>query len=378
MSSARDALKRSPLPDALRALALLSVLVVNAAGYLVAPWGALLGERSPTGSALASTVQALVAALLQGKGYPLLAFLFGMGLWLAQRGRAAPVAHQRGVARQKKLLKLGVLHGVLVYFGDILTMYALVGWHLLARVHEPWASLRKRLRRAFWWALGVTLLSVVAMGLIAAQAGLAGEAAPSPEPTLAGARHGLEFVSINASAYLMLQLGALLLFWPVLRLCMLCGVAAARLRLLTHRRWRGLLKRWVARAAAPLLVLNLAYGLVCANTASGSQRMYWLDTFSGLIGPPLAATYLAALALAARGGAAAWCRWLAPLGQRTLTLYVGHSVLCLTLFSGLGLAWQPGTVHMALFAAAVWAAALAAARASGSLRWPLEAWLARR
>ena len=372
------AARREPALDAMRALALLSVLVVNAAGYLVAPWGALLGERSPAGSGLASAVQTLVAALLQGKGYPLLAFLFGMGLWLAQRGRAGPVAHQRGVARQAKLLKLGVLHGVFVYFGDILTMYALVGWHLLARVHEPWGRLRKRLRRALWWALGVTLLSVVATGLMAAQPSPAGTATTSPEPTLAGARHALDFLWINASAYLMLQIGGLLLSWPVLRLCMLCGVAAARLRLLTHRRWRRPLRRWVVRAAAPLVVLNLAYGLVYANAASGSARSFWLDSIGSLIGPPLAALYLAALALAARGGAAAWCRWLAPLGRRTLTLYVGHSVLCLALFSGLGMGWQPGTAGMALFAVAVWAGAVVAARASGALRWPLEAWLAHR
>ena len=127
---------RQPLPDALRALALLGVLVVNGAGYLVAPWGPLLGERSPAGSALALAVQAAQAAFLQGKAYPALAFLFGMGLWLAQRGRPVAVARQRGVARQKRLLLLGVLHGVLIYFGDILTMYALVGWHLLARTHK--------------------------------------------------------------------------------------------------------------------------------------------------------------------------------------------------------------------------------------------------
>lgn len=369
---------RAPLLDALRALALLSVLVVNAAGYLVAPWGALLGERSPPGSALASTVQALVAALLQGKGYPMLAFLFGMGLWLAQRRRAASLARQRGVARQKKLLRLGVLHGMLVYFGDILTMYALVGWNLLAHVREPWRSLRRRLRRALGWALGVTLVSVVLTAWIAAPGGWADPATLATDPTLAAAAHWRDFWWTNAGAYLTLQIGALLMLWPVLRLCMLCGVAAARLRLLTHRRWRQQLKRWTARAAAPLLLLNLGYGLAYIHVTTDSARALWLDWMGTLIGPPLAALYVVALAMAARGGVAAWCRALAPLGQRTLTLYVGHSLLCLALFSGVGLGWRPGTVGMAAFAVALWAAALVAARASGAWRWPLEAWLARR
>ena len=369
---------RSPLPDALRALAMLSVLVVNAAGYLVAPWGPLLGERTPQGSTVAVTVQALQAALLQGKGYPMLAFLFGMGLWWAQRGRAGAVAHTRGVARQKRLLKLGVLHGVFVYFGDILTMYALVGWHLLSRVREPWGSLRKRLRRALAWALGVTLLSALATVWLLGPAGRSTQAPDSADPTLAAAQGWAEFLWINASAYVTLQIGALLLFWPVLRLCMLCGVAAARLRLLTHRRWRAPLRRWVARAALPLLLLNLGYGLAYVSVSDGSQRALWVELAGMLIGPPMAAAYVIALALAAPGGQAAWCAWLAPLGQRTLTLYVGHSLLCLALFSGAGLGWRPGTLGMAGFACAVWAVALAAAWLTGSRRWPLESWMTRR
>ncbi len=371
---------RQPLLDALRALALLAVLVVNAAGYLAAPWGPLLGERSPPdglpGSSLAWAVQALQAALLQAKGYPALAFLFGMGLWLAQRGRAAPLAHQRGVARQKRLLVLGVVHGALVYFGDILTMYALVGWHVLARVREPWRSLRVRLRHAFVWALGVTLLSALAtvwLGTVAAFDGAAGAAA---EPTLANALGWAGFVGVNAGAYAVLQLAALLLFWPVLRLCMLGGIAAARLRLLTHRRWRAPIKRGLARVALPLLLLNLSYGVLYASTTHSSQRALWIELVGSLVSLPLAAVYVAALSLAARGGWAPWCGVLAPLGQRTLSLYLGYSVLCLALFSGVGLGWQPGTAGMFGFAVATWAAALLAARASGSTRWPMEALLA--
>ena len=84
------------------------------------------------------------------------------------------------------------------------------------------------------------------------------------------------------------------------------------------------------------------------------------------------------LALAARGGQATWCRWLAPLGQRTLTLYVGHGLLCVALFTGVGMGLQPDTAGMATFAVVLWCLALVAARASGSRRWPLEAWIARR
>lgn len=366
---------RQPLPDALRALALLSVLAVNAGGYLVAPWGALV-ERNPPDSVLAGAVQGLITALLQGKGYPMLAFLFGMGLWFASRGREPHLARQRGVRRQKKLLKLGVLHGVFVYFGDILTNYALIGWHLLAHLHEPWRSLRRRLYRALGWALAVSVLSIAVMAFLAARPGLVGDALPQPEPTLAQAQTWGQFWLINAGAYATLQVGALLLSWPVLRLCMLCGVAAARLRLLTHPRWRRGLRRWASRLAPPLLLLNLGYGLAQTRVIAGSERAFWVESIGGLIGLPLAAVYVMALALAANGGRAVWCRWLAPLGQRTLTLYVGHSLLCLGLYTGIGLGLQPSTAEMALVSLGLWCGALAAARASGARRWPLEAWLA--
>ena len=369
---------RQPLPDAMRALALFAVLAVNAGGYLVAPWGALLGERSPPDSGLASAVQGVTAALLQGKGYPMLAFLFGMGLVLATRGRGAIPSAQRGVRRQKRLLKLGLLHGVFIYFGDILTMYALVGWRLLARLHEPWRSLRSRLWRACWWALGVSAVTVAATAFFAAKAGLASLTGSSPEPTLAQAQGWLDFWQINAGAYLALQIPALLLFWPVLRLCMLGGVAAARLRLLTHRRWRPALGRWTMRLALPLLLLNVGYGMAYVHTEAGSQRLFLLEAAGSVVGPPLAWVYVMVLALAARGGQAAWCRWLAPLGQRTLTLYVGHGLLCVALFTGVGIGLQPGTAGMATFSVVLWCPAVVVARASGSRRWPLEAWMARR
>jgi hypothetical protein len=69
-----------------------------AAGYLVAPWGALLGERSPADSGWALATQGFIAAVLQGKGYPMLAFLFGMGLVLALgRRRFGAQSHMRAL-----------------------------------------------------------------------------------------------------------------------------------------------------------------------------------------------------------------------------------------------------------------------------------------
>ncbi len=353
---------------------MLAVLVVNGAGYLTAPWGAALGERTPPDSPWAAAAQGLIAALLQGKGYPVLAFVFGMGLWLSVRGLRPEQARERGLRRQRRLLGLGVLHGVFVYFGDILTMYALVGWNLLRRLREPWRPLRRRLVRAFAWALAATLLPLLMLLLAEAYPG----SPSSAEPTLASARGWLDFWAINGSSYLLLQALGLVMAWPVIRLCMLCGVAAARLRLLTHRRWRAALLRLTRRWLPLVLLCNLAYGVAFSRVPVGQEEPLWLFVAGHLVGLPLAALYLAALAALSQGGAAAWCRWVAPLGSRTLTLYLVHGLMGMLLFSGAGLGWRPDTLEMLAVSLLLWALALWAARASGPRRWPFERWLARR
>lgn len=351
-----------------------SVLTVNAVGYLAAPWGPMLGVLTADDPVSTAVVQGVVGTLLQGKGYPMMAFLFGMGLWLALRGKPFVDARALGVARQQRLLRLGVAHGSLVYFGDILTLYALVGRGLFGPCRERWPLLRRRIRRAVVWAVLATLLPLLLTPLF----GLGAPGQGGSEARLAEATGWLHFWRINAGAYATVLAFSLVLAWPVVRLCMLCGIAAARLRLLSHRRWRAALGRWTRRLAAPLLVLNAGAAWTAVGLPPEAPLASWAALLGGLVHLPLAAVYLMALALAGRGGHAAWCRWLAPLGARTLTLYVGHGVLCAVLFSGAGLGWRPSAVAMLAWCAALWCVALVAARASADRRWPLERWLARR
>lgn len=363
---------RQPLPDALRALALVAVLVVNTVGYAIAPLGPHLGLRLPADSGWAAATQGLVAGLLQGKGYTLLAFVFGMGLWLASRHRSRPDALQRGVARQRRLLVLGVLHGAFIYLGDILTMYAVVGWQLLGRLHMPWKRLRRHLRGAFVVAVMAKLLLAVVIFRMA-DLPLVVEGV-----SLSSARNGGQFLWVNASTYAIQQVSALIFSAPVLYFCMLCGVAAARLRLLTHRRWRGVLKRVLWVGGLPVVMSSAAYGWGYAMTPATVPVSPWLEVLSEVISMPMAACYVLALAVVSGGGRARWCQWLSPLGQRTLSLYVGHSLICMVLFSGVGLGIELTTVQNVVFCLGLWLLAWAAASFSGQTRWPLEAWMARR
>lgn len=360
---------RETLPDALRALALVAVLVLNAIGYAVAPWGPPLGQRTPPDSGLAAATQGLVGALLQGKGIAMLAFVFGMALWLSARRHDRPAAQRRALRRNGRLLRLGIVHGLFIYFGDILTLYAIVGRQLLRRLHLPWRALRLHLRWALVWALLAKLALVVLL--------VAPPYRWEEEPaSLAAVRGVWEFLELNALSYAFSQAMTLVFAGPVLYLCMACGVAAARLRLLTHQRWRPLLRRWLWRSGPALLVLSAGYGWGVATTQAWDPARAWVDSLGDLIAIPVAACYLVALALASQGGSARWCRALGPLGRRTLTLYVGHGVLCLLLFSGAGLALEPTTAEVVALCLGWWLLAFAAA-ARSRRRWPLEAWMAR-
>lgn len=358
--------RRDPLVDALRALAMVGVIAVNALSYPVAPWGAPLGEPEPAGW-VALGLQGLVALLLHGKAYPLLAFLFGAGLVMAGR-RASPAA-QRG--RLWRLLALGVVHGALLYCGDILTMYALCGFLVLGSVHARPGVLRRRLRVALVLA-AAALVAGVWLALASAPGGYADAAEGFGQAAGWGALWRL-----NLEAYAWLQGAALLLFLPLLRAAMLAGVLAARLRLLTHRRWRPLWRRWLRWTLLPGLLLNAVYavGIVDAVARRDDSVTLWLAVLP-CVGWLLTVAAVA-LAVLARGR---WAALLAPLGRRTLSLYLLHSLLCVALLSGAGAGWALPTPAGVVWTLVLWLGGLVVARGFERRGWrgPAEAWLAGR
>lgn len=112
--------------DLARGIAMLGVALVNIHAF-AATWSSLYGldMASSMADIMAETVNAM---LFTHRSYPVLSFLFGAGLalqWahLPEPGRRPQ--HLRG--RLWALLAIGVMHGLLLWPGDVLTAYAVVG-----------------------------------------------------------------------------------------------------------------------------------------------------------------------------------------------------------------------------------------------------------
>lgn len=107
--------------DAARGFALFGILVVNVY-YFFQPWNA----PQPAGAA-----RFIVEALFTGKFYPVLSFLLGYGVALQER-RAGEGIRRLLARRFAALAVIGVFHGVFIWTGDILLLYAVSGLAMTA------------------------------------------------------------------------------------------------------------------------------------------------------------------------------------------------------------------------------------------------------
>lgn len=144
--------------DALRGFALWGILMVNIAFMASAYRGT--GMDDPAfGSALDTAVRFVTGVFFETKFYLLFSFLFGYSftLQLASADRDGAAFLPRFLRRCAGLFVLGLCHAVLLFPGDILTTYAVLGLLLLA-VH--------RIRPRTAVRAAVVLFTVTAVGYL--------------------------------------------------------------------------------------------------------------------------------------------------------------------------------------------------------------------
>lgn len=372
-AGAGNAAGRIELIDALRACALFGILQVNVLSFLWGPSGLTVFVAAP--GAAEQALWLLVATFASTKFLSLFAFLFGYGFALQMRGlrRRGGAAQARRAYRRRLgfLLAAGVLHGTLLYFGDILTAYAALGFVLLLYA----GSRPRRLARhaCGWLAAYAALMLLLVLGSAGAPADDASVGAAAV-PTEWLLRHAIaaqggyrEYLAANAADYAGLTAQALTLAAPYVLGLFVLGALAGRQGWLAHpqrhpRVWRA--ARIVGWAALPLAAAGAWLSLRAQIGTPGAPSVpgFVLTSLSF----PLAALYVAWIVRHREAPALQRAiRWLAPAGRMPLTNYLCQSLAMGVFLSGWGLglggglnAWQ-----LSLAALVFVAAQIAASRA---------------
>ena len=126
--------ERIEVIDVLRGFTIFGILLVNMPLYGWPGWGPMRAIRAqqPYGP-VDEAASWFLWLFAEDKFYPLLSFLFGLGFSIQLGRMAAAAAEFLSVYRRRllALLLIGLVHGLLVWPGDILTTYALMGFLLL-------------------------------------------------------------------------------------------------------------------------------------------------------------------------------------------------------------------------------------------------------
>ncbi|MFV0252427.1 MAG: DUF418 domain-containing protein [Beutenbergiaceae bacterium] len=345
-TSATRPAARSLAPDLARGWMLLLIALANVPWFLYAmPSGVVFAHPlEAQGVDLAWQLFSIVT--IDGRSYPLFAFLFGYGIWQLYSRQAGAGTQQREAKRllQRRhvwMIAFGAVHALLLWYGDIVGAYGLIGllvvWLFLDRAD--------RTLRIWCLVLGGLLALAALSSLIGAIAltltpELQVPATELPEPNAAGSY--LASVGMRMSMWFIATV-----FQPIqmsVPLAVLLGILAARHRLLddpgSHRKLLtriallGIAVGWLGGAVSAAQFAG--WTPLGADVAWGITYGHHLTGVAGGIG------YAAAFGLAAhaiqRRGAGPFARALQAVGKRSLSNYLGQSLV----FAPLLCAWGFG------------------------------------
>ena len=426
---------RSLAPDIARGLMLALIAVANVSWFLWRSTESVGGTpHIPADGPLDAIAQAVMTVAVDHRAMPLFAFLFGYGMvqfYLSRIDRGLDPGAVRTMMRRRHraMLLLGALHAALLFYGDILGVYALSALVLV------WCLFGRRSRTLRIWAIVLAaLMALFALFSIVSGVALALFVPAEVTAEMASVDMGTGFARPLAydTPYLVSMLYRLGLWSVTLPaaalmgapLPILLGWLAARRRILDEP-WRH--RRLLRRTAVVGIAIGWLGGLPEALAILGAYELPaaapWMltgwNTLSGVAcGLGYAALFgLLALHLEGRGpgeeaprpdpsadrdlspaerayGAprtetapartrepGRLERSLAAVGQRSLTFYLFQSLLLAPLMAawGLGLGGTLSTAPALAIAFGVWLVSLPIAAWMGSrgLRGPAEKLLRR-
>ncbi|MEO5510785.1 MAG: DUF418 domain-containing protein [Longimicrobiales bacterium] len=348
--------------DVLRGVAVGGILLANVLVFFGLTF--LPAERAAAmSSASRDSITLLIEhVFVDGKFYSVFSLLFGIGFGV-QLSRGGDAALPRFKRRLRILLGIGAVHALLVWAGDILLVYALLGFTL------PWFERKtdRELLRGTVIMLAIpTALYII--GLVPWMLLAPNAAPPAPGGGMPPSVLGI-FEAIGTGGFKEALIGNLVFFvgrwldlvatvrFPKVLGMFVLGLWAVRTGIaLRPEEHRAVLRRWC------LLGWGIGLPANIAATWAGQHWAYLPPSAGGLFGvimaaigvPMLALGYATTVALLVVNG---WriMRVFAPVGRMALTNYLMQSAICvlLTRGFGFGLWWQVGATAAMGVAAAV-------------------------
>lgn len=382
--------------DVLRGFALLGILLMNIEGMA----GPLMNSMTGVDPALTGadrSVDTAIYLLVQGKFYPLFSLLFGMGFAVMLQRAEAAARPFFGVYLRRilALLGLGLVHGILIWSGDILLTYALMGFLLLLFFRRtPTSRLPK-------WGIALMLLPVglsLLLGLMGtAMQGVPPEARASYDQAMSQQAAAMtaqidaqrqaysagSFADATAqrAADVGSMLGFVLIYGSFVLGLFLVGAwfvrSGAIARPADHPRLYARL-RWIATPVGLAMVLLSWWMVPAMDFARLDLTQAVAQVLQMLGGAVMALGYLAWVLRGLEGGPfAGLLAWLAPAGRMALSNYLAQSLVMTTIFFGYGLgyfeqmprAWQPVLVIGFFVVQVLWSHAWLSAFRMGPVEW---------
>ncbi|WP_447725030.1 DUF418 domain-containing protein [Sphingomonas koreensis] len=366
--------------DTVRGVAVMGILLLNIIAFAMPP-AAYMNPRAYGGSeGLDLAVWLGNFILFDGKMRGLFSFLFGASTLLVIDGATAKgeSAAKTHYARMVWLLVFGLVHCWLIWWGDILNHYAVIGMMLFFFRNTP----VKRLI-----GIGIALLVLqqlialaMIMGVEFARAGIASPDAETarnaremldgfnlafgvpPEAALtsdvATYRGGwLDIARERFKTAASAPLSMLFIFGCETLAYMLFGMAAFRSGMLTGAWERRRYLRWVAIGFGVGIPAYIALAILMIGADfSMSSIVLGVIVLTVPVRPLMILGWASLIILLMRPGGALTTR-IAAAGRMAFTNYLATSLICTTLFYGYGLGWygelSRAEVYLVVFA--VWA-----------------------
>ena len=325
--------------DALRGFALLGILQVNIMAFSSVMYG-LPAATTELSFGLNELVHLIISTIFEMKFYLLFSFLFGYSVTLQMQSavRAGERFIPRFLRRQAGLWVVGLLHAILLFHGDILTTYAVLGVVLLFWRNKPDHTLIK----TAVWLISITALLWLLVGALFWS---------SPDQTVTAellyeARLAYTAYNGSFSAVIMQHITELQTMWILLLLIQApCALAMFLLGFLAGRhqflaqpdQYRPYLKPAIKAGA----FIGMPASVVTALTTLWAAGTHW-EVFGlalSIATAPLLTFGIIALMLRLFGTKHGqfWRDALAPAGRMALSNYLLQSLICSFIFYGFGL-----------------------------------------